>query len=141
MNERDNDIRMIPVSKIVMEEGAEELMSSPDMQPYIKLAGAVMTGSGIQAALQQIAQLPLEKRYLWRIVRALHWAFADWDDVSVAADLKTLPLESLQKIEKLLRFRPAQFCSFLKAFGGEERMEAVLSAAIKSAKAIARPRF
>jgi hypothetical protein len=59
--------------------GAEELASSAEMRPYIEFAMAVMKGADPTPELEAIRQLPLEKRYVWRIVSALRWGFADFD--------------------------------------------------------------
>jgi hypothetical protein len=37
-------------------------------------------------ATAEIAALPLEKRYVWRVVSALQWAFADMDTLTVEVD-------------------------------------------------------
>ena len=42
---------------------------------------------GTEVALQVLRDLPLEKRYTWRVFSALKWAFADFDDESVRLDL------------------------------------------------------
>jgi hypothetical protein len=56
----------------------------------------------------------LKKRYVWRIASALKWGFADFDDLSVNADRETLTPGDFQKMMGLLKFRPTQFCMFLK---------------------------
>jgi hypothetical protein len=38
--------------------------------------------------LEVVRQLPLEKRYVWRVASALKWGFADFDNVNVNADRK-----------------------------------------------------
>ena len=124
----------IPLSAIRMEEGAEELLKSPEAQSYIRLAVAIQARQDPKPALLEISQMPLEKRYLWRVVSALKWAFADFDDLSAAVDCKTLSREDLDKIESLLQKRPLQFCLLLKALYGSEKMERIMSNAIEEAK-------
>jgi hypothetical protein len=60
------------VKDIISEPGAHELASS-DMQPYLELAKAVLLQSDPTPELAVIRQLPLEKRYVWRIASALKW--------------------------------------------------------------------
>jgi hypothetical protein len=52
-----------------------------------------MTGADPTAELEAIRNLPLEKRYVWRIASALKWAFADCDDMNVDADRRTMSVE------------------------------------------------
>ena len=125
---------VIPVSAIRTEEGAQELLRSPEAQPYIRLAQAVVAGKDTEPALQEISALPLEKRYLWRVVSALKWAFVDIDDVSIEADRDTLSREDLEKVVGLVRRRPTQFCIFLSALLGADAMEQIMTEAIALAK-------
>ncbi len=110
--------KTIRISDINMEEGVEELLNSPDAQPYVRLALALLAGRDLKPALLEISQLPLEKRYLWRVVSALKWAFADLEDLGIVADHKTLSPDDLRKIEDLMKFRPLQFCLFMSALYG-----------------------
>ena len=117
------------------EEGASQLAKS--IEPYIRFAMADMAGPGArQQALNELCALPLEKRYLWRIVSALKWAFVDLDDLSVVADKATLSPDDFQKVVELLKFRPWQFCVFLSALFGPEKMEKVMTGAIAEAKKV-----
>jgi hypothetical protein len=125
----------IRISDIRMEEGAEELMKSPDAQPYMRLAIALAADRDLRPVLEEISQLPLEKRYLWRVVSALKWAFVDLDDLSIVVDSKTLSPEEMKKIENLLEKRPLQFCLFMKALYGSDNMERIMNAAVGQAKA------
>ena len=136
MDEQQNSaVKRLSLSDIKMEDGAEELLKSPTAQPYMRLAVALAAGRDIQAPLLEISQLPLESRYLWRVVSALKWAFVDLDDLSIVVDRKTLSPEDLDKVEELLRLRPLQFCLFLKALCGSEEMEQTMVQAIRRAKA------
>lgn len=80
------------------------------MEPYIEFGKAVMTNADTTAELETIRQLPLERRYVWRVASALKWAFADLDYLSVDADRMTLTTEDATKLVDLLRYRPVQFC-------------------------------
>jgi hypothetical protein len=124
----------IPVSTIRMEEGAEELLKSPEAQPYMRLAEAVVAGRDAKPALHEISKLPLEKRYLWRVVSALKWGFVDLDDLSIVADRETLSREDFARIVSLVRLRPLQFCIFLTALLGSDGMEQTMTEAIGQAK-------
>jgi hypothetical protein len=44
--------KMIPISAIRWEEGAEELPKSPEAQPYMRLAKAVVAGRDAKPTLQ-----------------------------------------------------------------------------------------
>jgi hypothetical protein len=81
-----------------------------------------------------IRQLPLEKRYVWRIASALKWGFADFDSLSVGADRDTLTPEQFREVTDLLRYRPIQFCMLLTTLLGAEAMERIMLQAISVAK-------
>jgi hypothetical protein len=128
-----DDIKWVPIKDLVSEEGANDLANSPDMEPYLRLAMSVLGGVDPAANLKEIAQLPLEKRYIWRVASALKWGFADFDDMSVRADRDTLPAQDLAKAMDLLRLRPMQFCAFLKALVGAQEMKRIMIQAISTA--------
>jgi len=111
----DPKCKVVELSSIKMEDGAKELMNAPEMQPYLRYIEAAMLEGDVAPPLLEIAELPLEKRYVWRVASALKWAFADFDDWNVAADRNTLNQEDGDRLLQLLRFRPLQFCMFLKA--------------------------
>jgi hypothetical protein len=92
------------------------------MEPYLNFAVALMQGNDPTPELEAIRQLPVEKRYVWRVASALKWGFADFDDLGVDADRRTLSPEDFAKVTELLRYRPIQLCIFLKALLGEEEM-------------------
>ena len=127
-------ITRVPIKNIVSEDGAHELATSPDMQPYLRLIKAGLQDKDTTPHVEEIAALPLEKRYIWRIASALKWGFADFDSVYVPVDRETLSAEDLGKVVELLRFRPMQLCMFLKALLGTEVMERVMAEAIAAAK-------
>lgn len=60
----DNRAKRISIENLRQEDGAHELATSPEMRPYIKLASAEAQGSDPSAAIEEIAQLPLESRYV-----------------------------------------------------------------------------
>src|SRR5438105_193623 len=123
-------IRRVAVKKLIQEEGSRELLDSSGMLPYVALAMAAVKGTDLKPALEQIRELPLEKRYVWRVASALKWGFADFDSLNVVADRDTLSQEDLAKITELLRLRPIQFCLLLTALLGSESMERLMTEAI-----------
>ena len=135
-NDRDKQPKQIPIRDLKTDPTAEDLLSSPSMQPYLKLATAVMGHKPVRPALEEITALPLEERYTWRVASALKWAFADFENLNVVADRRTLRREDLDKLVELLRLRPLQFCLFLAALYGEERMEKIISSSVEQVKTI-----
>jgi hypothetical protein len=130
----DDNIKWMPINELHQEEGAKELTESPDMEPYLNFAAALMQGADPEPELEAIRQLPLEKRYVWRVASALRWAFADLDDLSVSADKLTLTPEDLARVTDLLKLRPMQMALFLKALVGTEEMLRMMVEAIGVAK-------
>jgi hypothetical protein len=126
--------KSIPLKDLITEDGAHELATSPNMQPYLRLIKAGLQDQDTTPHLEEIAALPLEKRYIWRVASGLKWAFADLETVSANVDRQTLSQEDLVKVVELLRLRPMQLCLFLKALVGEEAMERLMGEAIAVAK-------
>src|SRR3989442_3129343 len=120
-------IRRVPVEQLITEEGSGELLDSSEMQPYVGLAMAALKGTDVKPTLEQIRELSLEKRYVWRVASALKWGFADFDSFNVVADRETLSQEDLAKVTDLLRLRPIQLCLFLTALLGSEPMERLMT--------------
>jgi hypothetical protein len=133
----EDEIKRIPISDLISEDGAHELATSPDMQPYLQLIMAEMQGKDPAPHLSAIRELPLEKRYVWRVASALKWAFADLETDHVEADRQTLSQEDRTRLVELLKNRPLQFCILLSALFGEKQMEQLMISAIRSAKAVA----
>jgi hypothetical protein len=109
----------IPISDIVSEDGAHELATSANMQPR-----------GNRRRSQPCH---------WRSVYlasgvALKWGFADFDDVNLETDTATPGPKDLEKVWELLKFRPIQFCLFLKSMVGADHMERMMVEAIAVAK-------
>ncbi len=138
MDEKNSDepIKQIPIRDLKVDPTAEDLMDSPAMQPYMNLALAVMGHKDVTPAIEEITALPLDKRYTWRVASALKWAFADFENLSVVADRRTLCQEDLDKLVDLVRVRPIQFCMFLAALFGEKRMEELISASVQQVKTL-----
>ena len=124
---KDRKPEPIPIKDLISEDGAHELATSETMQPYLRLLKAGLQNKDTTPHVEEIAQLPLEKRYIWRIASALKWGFADFDNVYVGVDRETLSEEDLDQVMELLRSRPIQFCLFLKALVGGEAMERMMA--------------
>ena len=90
----DNPIKRIPIRALKSEDGAHELATSPDMAPYIQFAMAVIRDADPSPELEAIRQLPLDKRYVWRVASVLKWGFADFDSLNVTADKKAAAAEA-----------------------------------------------
>jgi hypothetical protein len=133
----DGPIKRVRTRDLKIEPEAEALMDSPAMKPYVNLAVAMMSGRVLSVANAEIAELPLEQRYVWRVASALKWAFADLETVGVKADRQTLAPEDQKRLLELLKHRPLQFCLFLSALLGQEEMEALMVSAIKQSRVIA----
>jgi hypothetical protein len=130
----EDEIKHLPPGEIHSDETAGELLDSPEMQPYMRLAMAGLQGFDIEPQLQALRELPLEKRYIWRVASALKWAFADFDTVNVRADKDTLPDQDLTKVLKLLELRPIQFCMFMRALIGPVQMGRLMMEPIRTAR-------
>jgi hypothetical protein len=129
----EDDIKRIPASEIHSDESARDLLSSPDMQPYVRLAMAGLKGANVDSELRTIREVPLERRYIWRVASALKWAFADFDTLNVRVDRDTLADQDLRIVLKMIELRPIQFCMFLKALVGPLVMAQLMGEAIKVA--------
>ena len=125
----DDDER-IPINQLRQEPGAHELATSPDMEQYLEFIKAVMQDHDPAPELEEVRQLPLEKRYVWRVASALKWGLADCESLSAEADRQTLTPDDFAKVMDLLKFRPIQFCMFMKALVGAEEMKKMMLKAI-----------
>ena len=81
---RTSDSWKSPVSRWKRERRTPELTG---MQPYRRYMEAMVAVKDIVAAVREIADLPLEKRYVWRVASALKWGFADFESWNVMADV------------------------------------------------------
>ena len=130
----DDNIKRIPTNQLRQEDGAHELATSPDMKPYLNFAKAVIQNHDLAPELEAIRQLPLEKRYIWRVASALKWGLADCESLSAKADRQTLTPEDFAKVMDLMKFRPMQLAIVLKALVGAEEMQRMMIEAIGVAK-------
>jgi hypothetical protein len=125
---------LIPTKEITIEDGAQDMMESPDLQPYLQNIEAVVTGRGKNKATKALSELPLEKRYIWRIASSLRTAFCDFDKSSVRADLSTMNADDRDKTVALIERRAGQYCMLMQTIFGADAMEATMLEAIDIAK-------
>jgi thioesterase domain-containing protein len=130
----DERIRSVPVNDLNVESGAQELVRSERMKPYLALLKAQMGGQDTEPYLDALAALPLEERYVWRVISALKWAFCDLDTDSATADLHTLSEEDLKKVVEPLTLRAIQFCLFVNALLGEDATGRIMQQAVRCAR-------
>lgn len=108
----------IPVNEIAIDPLAEELVRSEQSRPYTDyfMKAYSNDAGGVEKALQVLRDLPLEKRYTWRVFSALKWAFADFDDECVKLDLPHIPETTRTEMVKELQIRFLQVEMLLKVF-------------------------
>jgi hypothetical protein len=135
----DGKITSLPTSEIHSEAGAEELVRSERMKPYLAFLKAQMSGQDTEPYLAALAALPLEERYVWRVISALKWAFCDLDTESAIADLHTLSEADLKKVVEPLSLRAIQFCMFVNALLGEDATERIMQHALRCAMESSEP--
>lgn len=86
------------------------------------VAEAQIGGPDTKLRLTALAELPLEEKYVWRVVSALKWAFCDLDTESAncrPSDLHTLSEKISRPSVEPLSFRANQFWLFVNALLGE----------------------
>jgi hypothetical protein len=135
----DGKISRVPISEIHSEEGAQDLVRSERMKPYLAFLKAQMSGENTEPYLAALAALPLEERYVWRVISALKWAFCDLDTENAIADLHTLSEDDLKKVVEPLSLRAIQFSLFVNALIGEDATERIMQHAVKCAKESSTP--
>jgi hypothetical protein len=127
-------VRLMAVKDISVESGALEMANSLATESYLTNAAAMMTGRGIDEAKKAVSELPLERRYVWRIVSSLRQAFCDFDKASLRLDLATMNADDFDTVMEAIHQRPVQFCMFLRTVLGAVEMEAVVRYAVDIAK-------
>ena len=131
----------VRVDKIIIDPEAGALAKSDQMRPYIEFFVAFYSKDekALEVALEKIEALPLEKRYIWRIVQALDWGFADFDSATVRVDKDCLSDADLQKMNTTLKEvqsnRTVQLCLFLQELYGSEHMKKIMDSAVEQALA------
>jgi hypothetical protein len=135
----EEKISKLPISEIHSEDGAQDLVRSERMKPYLALIKAQIAGQDAGPYLKALATLPLEERYIWRVISALKWAFCDLETESAIADFRTLSEEDRVKVADPLTLRATQFCLFLNALLGEDATERIMQHALRCAKESSEP--
>jgi hypothetical protein len=130
----DKTPKKVPLDSIRTEPGAQELVRSEKMKPYLDLLKAQMRGGEAGPYRAALAALPLKDRYIWRVVSALKWALCDLETENVAADLSTLSAEDIKAVTEPLALRAMQFSLFASALLGEKAAEQIMLRAMKCAK-------
>ena len=122
--------KYIPIDALRAESGSEELVNSESMKPYIELLMAKMGGRDTSRALAALAALPLEQRYVWRVISALKWGLCDLETENVSADIATLSEQDLKSVAEPLALRAMQFALFVKALVGDTQGREIMLQAI-----------
>ena len=131
---KDGKNSSLPISEIHSEDGALELVRSEKMKPYLAILKAQMSGQDTEPYLAALAALPLEERYVWRVISALKWAFCDLDTETAIADLHTLSEADLKRVVEPLSLRAIQFCMFVNSLIGEDATERIVQHALRCSK-------
>jgi hypothetical protein len=113
--------RSVPLKEIKVDPLAHELATSEGTRPYLDclIKSYSDNKAGLEAALQVVRDLPLEKRYTWRVISALKWAFADFEDEYVGLDLPHIPEPMRSEMTKELDLRFLQLQMLLQSFHTE----------------------
>jgi hypothetical protein len=135
----DGKINSLPISEVHSEDGAQELVRSEKMKPYLAILKAKIAGQDTGPYLEALAAWPLEQRYVWRVISALKWAFCDLETENAIADFRTLSEEDRVKVTEPLTLRATQFCLFVSALLGEDATERIMQHALRMAKESSAP--
>jgi hypothetical protein len=135
----DKRINSLRRSEIHSEDGAQELVRSEKMKPYLAILKAQIAGQDTEPLFAALAALPLEERYIWRVISALKWAFCDLETESAIADFRTLSEDDCLKVAEPLTLRATQFCLFVNALLGEDATERIMQHALRCAKESSTP--
>jgi hypothetical protein len=111
----------ISISEIKVDPLAHELATSEGTRPYLDclIKAYSNDAAGLETALAVVRDLPLEKRYTWRVLSALKLAFADFEDEYVALDLTHIPEPTRSDMTKELELRLQQLRMLLQTFHTE----------------------
>ncbi len=115
---------------IRVEPGATDLVWSDNMRRYLEVIKADIQGLDTGPALAALAAVPLEQRYVWRVISALKWGLCDLETESIAADVPTLTEQDLKSVAEPLALRAMQFSLFVKALVGEAAAREIMLRAL-----------
>jgi hypothetical protein len=112
------EMHKVPLRGIKVDPLAHELATSEGTRPYLDCVIKAYRNNavGLEAALQVVRDLPLDKRYTWRVFSALKWAFADFDNEYVALDLPHIAEPTRSEMTKELELRLQQLRMLLQTF-------------------------
>jgi hypothetical protein len=119
----------IPLSQLKPDPEGAGMLDAPQTQIYDRIIMAAMQGQDPSAAIRELTAVPVEERYISRVIAALGFAFGDFDSACVRMDLDTLPPAEIERLTALLAGRSTQFCILMREFFGSEQMKAIISAA------------
>ena len=125
----------MPISSIKVEDGAQDLVRSEKMKPYLELLKAQIGGQDTAPFVEALAAVPLEDRYSWRVMSALKWAFCELETENLIADLETFSATDVKKLVEPLQMRTLQFSIFILTMLGEKVGEQMILHALQGAKA------
>ena len=131
-----HEFKDLPLSNLMPDPEAAGLLGAPQMQIYDRILMAAMKNqdSELAAAVRELAAVPIEERYISRILAALGFAFGDFDSACVRLDLETLPEAEWERVAQVLEMRTIQFCILLNTVLGEKRTQRLLTDAMNHAK-------
>ena len=69
----------------------EALVESEKMKPYVKVYTDLLHGKQLEESLGHLRNIPVEDRYITRVMQNLDLALADLDTANIGLDLRTLP--------------------------------------------------
>jgi hypothetical protein len=130
----EENIWNLPISEIHSEDCAQDLVRSERMKPYLAILKAQIAGQDTEQYFAALAALPLEARYVWRVISALKWAFCDLETENAIADFRTLSEEDRVKVAEPLTLRATQFFLFVNALLGEDATERIMQHALRCIK-------
>jgi hypothetical protein len=121
----DVELLKIPLKDIVIDPMAEVLVKSKEARPYFTyfIKAYSKDAASVKSALQVLQDLPLEKRYTWRVFSALKWALADFDDECVRLDLPHIPEPKKTEMVKELELRFRQLKMLKLLFGQDVEID------------------
>jgi hypothetical protein len=127
--------KTLPMSTVKPDPEGAGLLDAHQMQIYDEIIMTAMKGSDLSEAIQRLRAVPVEQRYISRIIAALGFVFGDFDGACVRLDLDTLPSDELDRITTLLHIMSAQFCMLVAAVFGPDLMRTIMSDAMESTRA------
>lgn len=119
----------IPAANLNPDPEGRGLLDAAEMQVYDRVLMAAMADrkAEFSAAVRDLRALPLESRYLWRIISALGFVFGDFDSACVRIDLQTLPDKETDRLCQLTRERGIQFLIWLREMLGQTGAQELLA--------------